>query len=198
MFKEFQRTGRELLKMGLISSHGGNLSVRMGDKLLITRRGCMLGDLQEGDIIETGLGREDSKVILASTEVVVHRAIYQATSALAIVHCHPPFAIALSLGMDAIVPVDSEGSYLLHQVPVVATSKTVGSKEAAQLIPPFLKEYRVVMLRGHGSFAVGQVLEDALMLSSALEVSSKIVAIAKLLGMEIKEYRKESEKYTTW
>jgi L-fuculose-phosphate aldolase len=158
----------------------------------------MLGDLQKGDIIETGLEREDSKVILASTETVVHRAIYRETSALAIVHCHPPFAIALSLEMDGIVPLDSEGSYLLHRVPVATAGKTVGSKDVAQLLPPLLKEYKIVMLRGHGSFAVGEVLEEALMSSSTLEVSSKIMVIARLLGIEIKEYRSESEKYTTW
>lgn len=187
MFEEFYRVGRELLMMGLISSHGGNLSLRMDNKLLITRRGCMLGDLQEGDIVETGLEQEDNKTILASTEAVVHRAIYQATSALAIVHCHPPFAIALSLGMDAIVPVDSEGSYLLHRVPVVATEKTVGSKEVARMLPPLLKDYRVAMVKGHGSFAVGQTLEEALMTSSALEASSKIIAITKVLGMNREE-----------
>jgi L-fuculose-phosphate aldolase len=198
LLKEAQRIGRELVKMGLISSHGGNLSVRMGDMLLITRRGCMLGDLKKGDIIETGLEKEDSKVVLASSELIVHRAIYQATAALAIVHCHPPSAIALSLEMDAIVPLDSEGSYLLHRVPVVATGKTIGSEEVAQLLPPVLKEYKIAMLRGHGSFAVGQMLEEALMLSSALEVSSKIFILARLLGMNIKEYRKEIEKYTTW
>jgi L-fuculose-phosphate aldolase len=198
LLKEAQRIGRELVKMGLISSHGGNLSVRMGDRLLITRRGCMLGDLKKGDIIETGLQQEDSKVILASSEIIVHRAIYQSTSALAIVHCHPPSAIVLSLVMDALVPLDSEGSYLLHSVPVVTAGKTVGSEEVAQLLPPLLKEYKIVMLRGHGSFAVGQMLEEALMLSSTLEVSSKIIILARLLGMNIKEYREEIEKYTTW
>ena len=184
MLEEFKRTGRELLKMGLISSHGGNLSVRRSDKLLITRRGCMLGDLQEGDIIETVLEHEE-ETPLASTEVMVHRAIYQTTSARAIIHCHPPFAIALSLGMDVIIPLDSEGAYHLHRVPVVMASETVGSKEVAQSLPPILKEHSIAMVRGHGSFAVGRALEEALMVSSSLETSSKIIVIAKALGMKL-------------
>jgi len=184
MYGEFQRIGRELVRLGLISSHAGNLSARKEDSLYITRRGCMLGDLQEGDIVETTLDHDDSGVAMASTEMVVHRAIYRATSAQAIVHCHPPSAIALSLGTKTIVPVDSEGAFLLHQVPVVTARKPIGSEEVAELLPPLLKEHRIVMLRGHGSFAIGQALEQALMLSSSLEVSSKIIVIANMMGTE--------------
>ena len=55
MLKDFQRFGRDLFLAGLNSSHSGNLSVRRGDKIIITRRGSMLGNLAEQDIIETGL-----------------------------------------------------------------------------------------------------------------------------------------------
>jgi len=198
VIKEFQRIGRELARMNLISSHSGNLSVRMGDRILITRRGCMLADLQEEDLVETALGEVDSGVILASSELVVHREIYKETSALAIVHCHPPFATALSLSRDEIVPLDSEGSYLLHKVPVIATEKTIGSQEVAKVLPKYLKEYKIVMLRGHGSFAIGQMLEEALMWSSTLEASARIIAIAEGLGEKIKEYRRKSEEYSRW
>jgi len=75
------------------------------------------------------------------------------------VHAHPPYAIARSLMCDEIVPIDSEGSYLLHKVPVVHTELTAGSKEVAELLPKWLKEYDIVMLRGHGPFAIGHLLE---------------------------------------
>ena len=39
MLEEFQRIGRDLFLSGLVSSHGGNMSVRMGDRVLITHRG---------------------------------------------------------------------------------------------------------------------------------------------------------------
>ena len=135
VLEQFQQIGRDLFVAGVISSHGGNLSVRMGDRILITRRGSMLARLEERDVIETGLEENDSNVMLASTEINVHRAIYQGTSAQAIVHAHPPYAIARSLMCDEIVPIDSEGSYLLHKVPVVHTELTAGSKEVADLLP---------------------------------------------------------------
>jgi L-fuculose-phosphate aldolase len=198
VLQQFQAIGRDLFVAGLISSHGGNMSVRMGDRILITRRGSMLARLQERDVIETDLDENDANVTLASTEIVVHRAIYQETSALAIVHTHPPYAIAQSLVHDEIVPIDSEGSYLLHKVPVVAAELTAGSTEVAELLPRWLKEYDLVMLRGHGPFAIGHLLEEAYQITSVLEQTCKILTIARGIGGDVKEYRKGSGSYGAW
>ncbi len=198
MIDQFQSIGRDLFVAGLISSHGGNMSVRMGDRILITRRGSMLGRLAERDIIDTGLDDNDSNVTLASTEIVVHRAIYQSTAALAIVHTHPPYAIAQSLVRDEIVPIDSEGSYLLHKVPVVSAELTAGSVEVAGLLPQWLKEYDLVMLRGHGPFAIGHLLEEAYQLTSVFETMCKILTLAEGTGRAVKEYRKGGERYESW
>jgi L-fuculose-phosphate aldolase len=195
---QFRLIGRDLFLAGVISSHGGNMSVRMGDRILITRRGSMLAQLDERDIITTGLEGNDANVMLASTEIGVHRAIYLETSAQAIVHAHPPYAIARSLFCDEIVPIDSEGSYLLHKVPVVATELTAGSKEVAALLPRWLKEYDLVMLRGHGPFAIGHLLEEAYQLTSVFEMTCKIMTLAEGMGQHVKEYRKGSERYDTW
>ncbi|PLX43143.1 MAG: fuculose phosphate aldolase [Deltaproteobacteria bacterium] len=198
MYEQFRDIGRDLYLGGLVSSHAGNMSVRMGDRILITRRGSMVGRLKPDDLIETGLDADDAMVTLASSELIVHRAIYKATSALAIVHTHPPHATALSLSQDAIVPVDSEGSYLLHKVPVVEAAKTIGSSEVAEVIPPALRDHKVAMLRGHGSFAVGELLEEAFMVTSSLEFSSRILYLVRTLGGDHKEYRKSAERYETW
>lgn len=199
MREQFQEIGRDLFLAGLITSHGGNMSVRMGDRILITRRGCMLGRLRPADLIETGLGEDDAMVTLASTELVVHRAIYQATSALAIVHTHPVHATALSLFETALIPVDSEGSYLLHRVPVVEAARTVGSAEVGQILAGVLRDHKIALLRGHGAFAVGEMLEEAYMVSSTLEASAKILSLVRLYGPEgLKEYRDHADRYDRW
>jgi len=198
VLEQFQRVGSDLFLAGLISSHGGNMSVRMGDRILITRRGSMLAHIEARDVVDIGLDENDSAVALASTEIGVHRAIYQGTSALAIVHTHPPYTIAQSLHADEIVPIDSEGSYLLHKVPVVACELTAGSAEVAALLPTWLKEYDIVMLRGHGPFAIGHLLEEAYQITSVLEMSSRILTVEQGLAGEAREYRKGSDRYETW
>lgn len=196
MLAEFQRIGRDLFIGGLNSSHSGNLSVRHGDRIVITRRGSMLGHLKERDLIETGLAKNDSKIVLASTEIGVHRAIYKNTSALAIVHAHPVHAIALSLLEEEIIPIDSEGAYLLHKIPVLSAEHTIGSKELEKKLPELLKEYKIVMVRGHGSFAVGQMIEEAYQWTSSLENISRIICLVRSLKGKVKDRR--PAKYKDW
>jgi len=90
ILSQFQTVGRDLFTKGLVSSHSGNLSIRLGERIIITRRSSRLGCLEEHDLIETGLSKNDRNTPLASVELAVHRAIYQQTSALAIVHAPPP------------------------------------------------------------------------------------------------------------
>lgn len=187
MLEQFARFGRELFLQGVNSSHSGNMSIRAGDRIFITRRGSMLANLREGDIIETGLRDDDSHITLASTEIKIHRAIYQSTSALAVVHAHPPFAIALSIDTDEIVPIDTEGVYYFKSIPVVTAALTVGSDEVEQSLPPLLENYKAAMVRGHGSFAVGQMLEEAFQWTSSLEASCKALFLHRLLAPQGKK-----------
>jgi L-fuculose-phosphate aldolase len=193
-FAMFRDIGRDLFLRGLISSHAGNISLRIGQKICITRRGSMLGRIMENDLVEVDLSQPDSRVLRASSEIVVHSAIYRNTSALAVVHAHPPYATLLSMLSDELIPVDSEGSYLFKKVPVVSAEKTVGSQESAELVSEALKDYKIVMLRGHGSFARGDMLEDAYMLTSSLEASAFYIHHMR----SGKEYRKFSDKYKNW
>ena len=57
MLDQFQQFGRDLFIMGLTTSHGGNMSVRMGDRIIITRTGAMLAHLTERDFNRNGVGR---------------------------------------------------------------------------------------------------------------------------------------------
>lgn len=182
MWKEFAKIGKLGWQQGLFSSHGGNMSIRVGEKIYITRRGSMLGCLSKEDVIETIIDGIDANISLASTEIVVHREIYKNTSALAIFHAHPPIATALSMACKEIVLEDSEGSYILKKVPVISAKKTVGSKEVANIIPEYLKEFKIVMLKGHGSFATGLFLEEAFSYTSTLEHSCKIMLYMSRLG----------------
>ncbi|HEX77178.1 MAG TPA: aldolase [Dehalococcoidia bacterium] len=179
----FQSVGRDLFTRGLVSSHGGNLSIRQGDQLLITRRSSMLGNLEEQDLLEIGIDKNTRVTPLASTELRVHRAIYEKTPAQAVVHAHPPHAIALSLTERHIVPTDMEGRNLLPRVPVLGWNTRVSPGCLAEAIVEALKEHPVVIIRGHGSFATGQLLEEAYHYTTVLEESCRILCLLRSLGV---------------
>lgn len=198
IYEMFREIGRDLYTANMISSHGGNLSIRLGDRVVVKRRGAMLGNLKPHDLIETGLEKNDSGVALASTELLVHRIIYLRTPALAIVHCHPRTAIAFSLSRDEIVPIDNEASYLLKKVPVISEEYASGTPQMADKAAAALQNYKIIMLRGHGSFATGQTLDEAFHWTSTLEESCQIALAAKLIDEPFIEYRKMSDSYGKW
>lgn len=162
---EFRQVGRLLWEAGLVSSHGGNLSVRLGDGLLITRSGCPLGRIGQGDLVTV---RADSSAAggQPSVDTPIHRAIYEAApAAKAIVHAHPRHAIALSLVASQIEPQDLEGRHHLGRVPVVD----------AQAVAAALRQHPIVVVAGHGSYARGDSLWQALQWTSVLEESAQVV-----------------------
>jgi L-fuculose-phosphate aldolase len=195
IYEMFRDIGRDLFVSNMISSHGGNLSIRLGDRVVIKRRGAMLGNLKPHDLIETGIEKNDSGVALASTELLVHRTIYMKTPALAVCHCHPRTAIAFSLSRDELVPIDNEASYLLKRIPVVTEEFPSGTPEMANKVADALVNYKIIMLRGHGSFATGQTLDEAFHWSSTLEESCQIELAVRQINEPFIEYRKMSESY---
>lgn len=175
---QFQSVGRDLFSRGLVTSQGGNLSIRMGDRLIITRRGSHLGSLEEHDLVETGLTRNDRSTPLASAELVVHRAIYLATKARAIAHAHPVHGIALSLTENEICARCLEGE-MLGPVPVIGKNVEVKPGGLAEEIAQMLKEHHIVMVHGHGSFATGQLLEEALNYTTTFEANCQVLCLLK-------------------
>jgi L-fuculose-phosphate aldolase len=158
---EFQAAGRTLADSGLITGASGNLSIRVKDHLIITRHGSILSALISSGLVQTGIYADDSATSLASCELPVHRAIYIGTSALAIVHAHPPCAVTLS--------VRKTNSELPGGVVVVGTSTGIVAGVLADEIACELKKYPMVMVKRHGSFAIGKTLKEACELTVKLE-----------------------------
>jgi len=149
--------------------------------MIITRRGCRLGCLDEHDLIDTGISKNDRSTPLASIELAVHRAIYRETPALAIVHAHPPHAVALSLTETEIAPSDAEGLSIVGRVPVLGWNMEIKQGGLADIIAQALKQCKIVMVHSHGSFAIGQLLEEAHNYTTTLEESCQVICLLRSL-----------------
>jgi L-fuculose-phosphate aldolase len=144
----------------------------------------MLGCLEEHDLIETKINKNDRSTPLASRELAVHRAIYKRTPASAIVHAHPAYAIALSFSEQEIIPCDTEGSLLLSKVPVLSFGTNIKPGECAEEIADALATHKIILVRGHGSFAAGQLLEEAYHYTTTLEESCRLLYLLKALQIK--------------
>jgi L-fuculose-phosphate aldolase len=179
--EDLARVGRRVLAEGLAVGNFGNASLRSRDGFLVKRSGAYLDD--PGPLVFVPLEGEIPPE--ASRETPVHRAIYQETRHRAVLHAHPPFAVALSLLREKIVPVDPEGLLLCPEIPVVAGPP--GSQRLGDRVAEALLRGRVAVARGHGTFAAGKDLEEAYLVTSAAEHACRVLSLRAVLGRERRE-----------
>ena len=174
MWKDIPKYGKKLVDHGLVESHFGNISVRSNDTFVITKTGTYLDEISLDDVVELSVYEVTEFDKIASSETIVHRAIYENTDARVIIHAHCPFSIVESLlsNDDSIIPIDSEGTCFLHNIPVVRGR--IGTSELANNTSLALKDNTGVVVLGHGTFVIGKTLEEAYGMTAQIEHSCKI------------------------
>jgi L-fuculose-phosphate aldolase len=172
-WQEIARFGKKLVLSGLTSSRFGNISLHEGAKIFITCTGSMLDELEECGVVKVDLSSPCDQDRVASSETRVHRAIYQSTANMAIIHTHSPYAVALSLlEQKEVVPLDSEGLVFLGTMPIVEGQ--IGTNELAMAASSALKTHKACIARGHGVFAAGNSLCDAYTAACMAEHSAQV------------------------
>ena len=167
---EFERIGKRLFAEHLVGGNFGNISVRQADEgFFIKKTGTYL-DIA-GEPVYVPL-RGDVPPD-ASSEFRVHREVYRKTNHQAVVHAHPPYAVAASLVLESIVPEDSEGVMFCPRIPVVRGAP--GSQEIADNVAKALSDSKLAIVRGHGTFAAGKTLDEAFTFTSLAEHSCRVL-----------------------
>ncbi len=172
---------RLLRQHGLNDSHSGNASVGDARLFWITPRGCCADTLAEADLVACETGR--ALPAKASLDAALHRAIYESISdAAAVIHCHGPHAIALSMDGNDFVPEDFEGQYYFDRVPVLSIDYADYLAKAPAAVAAALSDSPVVMVRGHGIYARGEDLDQAYKWCASLESSARIAWLHHMLS----------------
>lgn len=182
MYTDFIKYGRMLWDAGLIHMTSGNISMRKGSVMYVSRTGSLLGDLSSTDVVSVNVDNtlRDKG---ASSETPVHRAIYQANPKVqAIVHAHPPHATTLSWDYEVIKPIDSDSLYIPEIPVLVDCPYGEGSQCIAEQFPRLLGQHKVAMIRGHGAFAVGKDIREAASRISMMENQCRLLFFRQLLG----------------
>jgi L-fuculose-phosphate aldolase len=169
---EFERIGKRLFAEHLVGGNFGNMSVRKGDEGFFIKRSGTYLDVA-GALVFVPLQGEAPPE--SSSEYRVHREVYRTTKHESVIHAHPPCAIAASLVMDKIIPEDSEGEMLCPNIPVVQGAP--GSQEIADTVTRALSSSKLVIARGHGTFAAGKTLDEAYVYTSLAEHSCRVLIL---------------------
>jgi len=181
------RLGQALYDRGITPGRTGNLSVRVGDRVLMTPTNVSLGRLvpeclslldADGQLIE---GDPPSK------EYALHRACYaRDTAASAVAHVHSTYAVAASCmkpGDDG-SPIPPLTAYFVMRVGslIVLPYFPPGDPALATALRD-ATQGRCALLANHGSIAAAADLEAAVDAVEEIEETAKLALL--LRGVEV-------------
>lgn len=174
---------RLLRRHGLNDSHSGNASLRHVTGFWITPTGCCADTLRPADLV--ACVSQHALPATASLDAALHQAIYRAMPEVgAVIHCHGPHAIALTLDGPDFVPVDFEGRYYFECVPVIDIADREYTAKSPALVAAALQGSPVAIVRGHGVYARGTDLDQAYKWCCSLESSARIAWLYRTLPVQ--------------
>ena len=181
---EIIKVGQRLYAANLAVAKSGNLSTKVDtEHILITATGTSLGNLGYDDIVKIDLnsGKSlDGKP--PSSELPLHSLIYKNLSPTAIIHCHPSLINGYFAVCQSLKALTFETKFYLGNIPVVEQDTPTVTKP--ELVINAFKSNNLVVLKNHGTVAIGDNFSDCLSLTEALEEAIRTAAIARLFEKE--------------
>jgi L-fuculose-phosphate aldolase len=181
--EEICEVGSRLWQKGLISGNEGNITARVGaNAVLATPSGISKGHLKPSDLVVIDLeGNTTSGT--PSSEIKIHLESYKRREdCMAVVHAHPPTAIAFTLvGMEIPDDVLPEAAYVLGHVPTVEFGMP-GTSDLSDKLSPYLAGHKTFLLTHHGAVALGKSVFDACYRMECLESVCRVLFTARQMG----------------
>jgi len=160
---------RRTVADGLVVGTSGNVSVRVGDTVLVTPSGVPYDRLTPDDITGVDLdGRQVLGSLVPTSELPMHLAVYRSTDARAVVHTHAVHATAVSMLVPEL-PAVHYMSGALGGAARVAPYATYGTEELAENMLRALADRTACLLRNHGTITYGDTLDQAYDRTAQLE-----------------------------
>ncbi len=169
--------------LGLNEMSSGNLSVRFGDKMLISPNGATGVSIAVDNVVETSFEGDYQGDRLPSSEWRMHAAIYQKhAEAQAVVHTHSDYCVAVASHVKPLPGFHYlVGVFGGDDVPCVPYS-TFGREKLAEDASEALTERTACLLGNHGMIARGSNLQRAVNQAQRLEIMCRQYVLARRLG----------------
>jgi L-fuculose-phosphate aldolase len=197
------RYGQKMAADRLAVGSAGNLSIRLGDTVVMTPTGINYDQIADGNICVL-----DAEGVLLdgdgarSSEWPMHRRIYDLTDAGAVVHTHSPFAVAMSTVSDELPAIHYSVLRLGGPTVRVAPYTTFGSDGLAGVVAEALDGRFAALLQNHGAVAYGASIDEAYDRALLLEWLAEVYWRARLAGSprilsdaELNEVREQARRH---
>ncbi|MCX7375782.1 MAG: class II aldolase/adducin family protein [Alphaproteobacteria bacterium] len=173
----------ELARRNLNTGSAGNVSVRLGDTMLITPTGTTAETLAPGDLVLMPVGGPPPRRSAPSSEWPMHAAIYEACpEAACVVHTHADHCTALScLGEPLPAFHYMVAAFGGNEVPC-APYATFGTPALASAVRQTIPGHTACLLANHGMIVHGPSPEAALATAIQLETLARQYLLARAAG----------------
>ncbi|WP_438294519.1 class II aldolase/adducin family protein [Streptomyces sp. HUAS TT7] len=166
---------------GLVVGTSGNVSVRVGELVLVTPTGVPYDRLGPADTVAVDLeGRQVMGTLRPTSEIPMHLAVYRNTEARAVVHTHAVHATAVSTLVTELPLVHYMAAALGGPVRV-APYALYGSEELAENMLRALEGRTGCLLQNHGAVTYGTGLAQAYDRTAQLEWMCRLWLTASAL-----------------
>ncbi|HPZ36394.1 MAG TPA: class II aldolase/adducin family protein, partial [Bacteroidales bacterium] len=162
--KEISKFMRRLYLQKLTTSLGGNISMKIDDRILITPSQIDKNDLKAKDIAHlTTNGDILKSKHKISMETPMHIAIYNARSDIQVImHAHPFWCtVAAIWGLQIDTNVTDEAQFNIKKISF-ANYHPMGTEDLANEIAEKIKYSDVVIMPNHGIVCVGKTLIETI------------------------------------
>ena len=192
---DFARLGRQLSREGLVKGTMGAISMLHPDEpglMISTRHSTMLARLDERGIVGGPLGGNPPRGAIG--EWKVHEVLLASVAALATggpaacIHMQGPYTTAASCEKDLILvqPIDVLGKEHIGKVVIVDPDDDAPDEFLRQVAEALQQGgMRCVVVRGHGAYAVGANLDQAMANAAMLEHSMQVLLLARQANLKI-------------
>lgn len=184
LLDEMEEMCRRIARSSLVIGPGGNLSVRLGNMVIITPTGFSFESIRKEDLVGIDLttGERVMGRLKPSSESHLHLACYRVRDDIAsVLHTHPPYTVAVGTTLGRIPPMVAEMPVHIPKLEFLDYT-TPMTKRLADAVAQKIRTTDTVFLKKHGMVVVGKSIADAYDKTLVIEESARIYVYASMVG----------------
>jgi len=172
-----------LYERHLVGGVGGNLSVRIGERIFMTPSGYSLRDLTVDNVLTLNTEGNVVEGSAPTKDVRMHMGILDARPDINVIcHVHGAFIIASSSimapGPDSLPPITPGFVYFAYPLPMIPFM-VPGTDELVKAVTrQFLDPAcRALLLQNHGLVTIGETFSEALNIAEEIDEAARVYAL---------------------